>query len=130
MFNITVDPLRKMLRVETSGLGTVEEVAAFARQREATLDMQGWRSGEFCMLLNTIDNIAQPQDVMQALQNLLYDAPRKPHRLAVVKGGAVAGMQTRRVLTTDHAAHFATVVEAEEWLARCPPLAAGLEEAR
>ena len=122
MFNIYVDTVRRLIRVETSGLGTVEEVEAFARQEDAILDEKGWGSGDYVMLMHTLDTITQPQDVIQALQHLLHSRSRKPHRIAVVKGGAVAGMQTRRVLTTDHAVHFATVAEAEAWLAGCPPI--------
>jgi len=122
MFRITVEAERRLVLVETSGLGTVEEVAAFAKAEEATLRARDWGSGDFNMLLHTTDTIAQPQDVIQALQRHLHSNPRKPHRVAVVKGGAIAGMQTRRVLTSDHAAHFATIEEAENWLMRCPPI--------
>ena len=121
MFKITVEAERRFVLVETSGLGTVGEVAAFAREEEAILRTRGWNSGDFTMLMHTLDTIPQPQDVIQALQDHLHRNPRKPHRLAVVKGGAIAGMQTRRVLTSDHAAHFATIEEATEWLAKCPP---------
>lgn len=122
MFKIIVDAERRLLVVETSGLGTVEEVAIFAKEKEAILCASGWASRGFSILMHTLDTIPQPQSVIKALQEHLHSNSRKPHRIAVVKGGAIAGMQTRRILTNDDHAHFATIKEARDWLAASPPI--------
>ncbi len=116
MFTIEANHRRKLIRADVSGFWTAGEVQDFSDQEQRLIRSLGWSSGEFMLLVNTTDALIQPQEVVIAFQAILMNSPLKAARIAVVKGGSLSGMQTRRILIREGSAHFETIQEAEAWL--------------
>ena len=112
MFKIIPNRQRMSIKVETSGLGTIEEVVLFRRELEDVLAALGWRTNEYVFLMHTLDQVIQTQ----AFSNSLQTFPVPARRIAIVKSGALASLQSRRILDGSRSALFATLAEAEEWL--------------
>ena len=115
MFSIKPDRPHRIIRIESSGLGTVKEVRTFFEELEAVVTALGWRTGEYVTLLHTVDQVVQPQAVAQTIAELMRSFPIPARKVAIVKGGALAGLQTRRIID-ERSSMFETADEAEKWL--------------
>ena len=115
MFKIEADRQRRMIRVETSGLGTVDEVSSFYRNLEALLRKLGWRSGEYVTMMHTLDQVVQTQVVAQTISDLMQSFPIPSRKVALVRSGALAALLTRRIMD-ERTSMFESVKAAETWL--------------
>lgn len=117
MIVVTTEPERKLVRVVMSGLLTVAEVERFSRDEQAAVRAMGLRTGEFLLLVDTIGTQVHTREVTEAFQSLMLDSPLKARRIALVRMGTLAAMQSRRISTVrSYSEVFATAAEAEEWL--------------
>ncbi len=134
MYSITVDYTHRLIRAHLTGFWRVDDVHAFARDEQAAAARAGWQSHDFCLLIDTVGDVIQNQDVMAAFQAMVVNAPRKARRLAIVRQGALARLQTQRIARRrENARVFGTLDDAERWLAGpdslSPSLSAGLRRA-
>lgn len=121
MFSISVEPERKLIRAQMSGFLSPEEVADFSRQEQAAAAAMGCRSGEFLLLVDTVDCVIQSQEVVATFMHVVTTSPLKAGRIAIVRGNSLTRMQTQRIIVLrDEAAIFATLAEAERWLLEVP----------
>lgn len=117
MIAVTADPSRRLVRALMSGFLTVEEVHQFSRDEQAAVREMGLGSGEFLLLIIAQTDVVQTQEVMAAFQELIVTSTFKAARIATVRSGALARMQTRRVTSIrDDTAVFESVADAERWL--------------
>ncbi len=117
MIEVSVDPERKLVRAVLSGFLTVEEVERFSREEQEAVRAMGLGSGEFVLLVETSDSVAQTQEVVDCFQRLMVSSPLKARRIATVRSGALPTMQMRRITAIrGYAEVFETVEEAEAWL--------------
>ena len=117
LIEMDIDPDRKLVRARMSGLLTVHEVEAFSRQEQSLVRGMGLSSGEFYLLVETEGNVVQTQEVMDAFHNLARHSELKAKRIATVRAGALARMQSRRLSDVRSDTEvFNDVASAEEWL--------------
>ena len=99
------------------GMLTVEEVEAFSREEQAAARSMGAASGGFVLLVETIGNQVQTQEVMAAFGRLLQSSPLKAGKIATVRAGALTRMQSKRVMQQrSGTAVFDNVADARSWL--------------
>ena len=117
MITVTAEPHRKLVRARMSGLLTLAEVKTFGEEEQAAVRAMNLCSGEFFLLVDTVGNTVQTQEVVLAFRELVMNSALKAKRIAVVRAGALAGMQSRRIADarSDYEV-FPNVVEAEAWL--------------
>ncbi len=117
MITVTFDPERKLVRAVMCGLLTVEEVEQFSRDEQDAVRRMGLASGEFLLLIDTLTQQVQTQEVMDAFRALMLDSPLKARRIATVRQGVLNRMQSRRIVQVRSAAEvFDNVTDAEAWL--------------
>ena len=114
---MTSEPERKLVRAVMSDMLTLAEVERFSNEEQAAVRRMGLLSGEFVLLIETIGNLVQTQEVMEAFQALLGSSLLKARRIATVRDGVLTRMQTRRISKTrSNAEVFDTLAAAETWL--------------
>ncbi len=119
MIVVTAEPAHRRIRARMGGMLTLAEVQAFSVEEQQLVRSMGLKSGEFDLLVETIGNLVQTQEVIEALGRLMLDSPLKARRIATVRTGALTRMQTRRLATLrSNTEVFETSAEAEEWLAQ------------
>ena len=117
MIQVSAEPARKLVRATMGGLLTVAEVEQFSAEEQAAVREMGLGSGEFDLLVETLSNVVQTPEVMQAFAELLAHSPLKARKIATVRHGALTRMQSRRIgHVRSNYEVFATVEEAESWL--------------
>ena len=117
MITVTAEPARHLIRAVMGGMLTLDEVDDFSVREQAAVRRMGLASGAFDLLIETIGNMVQTQDVMNAFQQLIMASEFKARRIAVVRSGALVTMQSRRMtLLRPDVAVFEEVAAAEEWL--------------
>jgi hypothetical protein len=117
MITVEAEPLRKLVRARMSGLLTIAEVQAFGEAEQAAARAMGLGSGEFLLLVDTAGDTVQTQEVMLAFRDLMTNSPLKAGRIAVVRAGALTGMQSRRFSDIRSSYEvFSNVRDAEAWL--------------
>lgn len=118
MITVTAEPQHRRVRARMGGMLTVADVEAFSREEQAAARAMGAGSGEFDLLIETVGNHIQTQEVMQAFGALLHNSPLKARRIATVRDGVLTRMQSRRMMKERSGAEvFGSVAEAEAWLA-------------
>ena len=117
MIVVTSEPERRLVRAVMSDMLSVADVARFSREEQAAVRQMGLGSGEFLLLIETVGNVVQTQEVMDAFQALIATSPLKARKIATVRDGALTRMQSRRVSKIrSHAEVFDTLRAAETWL--------------
>ena len=117
MISVEAEPIHKLVRARMSGLLTLAEVQAFGEAEQAAARAMGLRSGEFLLLLDTAGDTVQTQEVMLAFRDLMTSSPLKARRIAVVRAGALTGIQSRRFANIRSSYQvFSNVRDAEAWL--------------
>lgn len=115
---ITTDASRRLVRARMGGLLTVAEVEAFSRAEQAAVAGMGCGTGEFDLLVETVGNTVQTQEVMDAFGALMLHSPLKARKIATVRDGVLTRMQSRRMSRLrSGSAVFDTLAAAEAWLA-------------
>jgi hypothetical protein len=117
MITVTTEPRRKLIRAKMSGLLSLPEVQAFGEEEQAAVRSMGLQSGEFLLLVETHGETVQTQEVMFAFRELVTNSELKAKRIAIVRTGALAGIQSRRLADarSDYEV-FTNTGDAEEWL--------------
>ncbi len=122
MIRVTSEPQRQLVRAIMSGMLTIEDVHDFSTEEQAAVRQMGLASGTFDLLVETIGNDVQTQDVMNAFQGLILQSEFKARRIAIVRGGALVRMQSRRMtMLRPDCAVFEHVDDAADWLAEARP---------
>lgn len=117
MITVTSEPRRRLVRAQMGGLLTIEDVQAFSQEEQRAVRDMGLRSGEFDLLVVTLGNVVQTQEVMQAFAVLMTSTPAKARKIAVVRDGALTRMQSRRVSgARPNYQVFDNVDDADTWL--------------
>lgn len=117
MIEVTFDTQKKLVRAVMAGLLSVEDVESFSRKEQDAVQTMGLSSSEFYLLVETRGDVVQSQDVATAFQNLMLNSPLKAKRIATVRAGALATLQTRRIGTVRSSVEvFNTTKDAEAWL--------------
>lgn len=114
-FTIDIDRKLKVVRIVLSGQLAASDIAGlFEAERAAVALIQG-QMGQHLLLIDARELGVQPQAVAQAMQSVLltHEAAR---RIALVVGGALMKMQTKRVMSGTDFQTFDTIDAAEEWL--------------
>lgn len=117
MFRFAIDPQRRLIRSWIEGFLSPEEVMEWSRQEQAAVVRLGCKSREFLLLVDTSHCAIQSQEVVALFQQLVANSRYKARRIALMQGGSLAKMQTRRVVAgTDYIQHFNDMNAAEAWL--------------
>ncbi len=126
MFRFSIDPRRKLIRSWIEGFLTTDQVMEWSRQEQAAVATLGCTSGEFLLLVDTSRCAIQSQDVVATFQKIIATSKHKARRIAIMQGGSLTKMQTRRIIAgKDYIEHFSDTEEAEAWLFAEAPHAAG-----
>jgi len=115
-FSVHTQSDRGLLILELSGFFTVEEVAAFAAERDAALATLGMPPNRHVTLCDVSECKIQPQDIVETFRAMLIDPRVAAARLAIVTGSSLARMQVRRLVDRPNLAFFPSRGEAERWL--------------
>ncbi len=125
MIRVTTEPHRRLVRAVMGGMLTIEEVDLFSREEQAAVRQMGLESGAFDLLVETIGNDVQTQEVMNAFQALITGT-FTARRIAIVRGGALVRMQSRRMtMLRPDCAVFEHVDDANDWLSEMAALPVG-----
>ena len=117
MIRVTTEPQRQLVRAVMGGMLTIEEVDAFSREEQAAVRQMGLQSGGFDLIVETIGNDVQTQEVVNAFQGLIMGSEFKARRIAIVRSGVLVRMQSRRMaLLRPDCAVFEHVDDANDWL--------------
>ena len=117
VIKVSAEPERKRVRAIMGGLLTVADVERFSAEEQAAVREMGLGSGEFDLLVETLSNVVQTLEVMEAFAKLLGDSPLKARKIATVRHGALTRMQSRRLAhVRSNYEVFGSVEEAEAWL--------------
>jgi hypothetical protein len=125
MYTFVIDPKRKLIRSWIEGFLTTQEVEEWSREEQAAVVTLGCKSGEFLLLVDTSRCAIQSQEVVALFQHIIANSTYKSRRIAIMQGGSLTKMQTRRIVAgNDHIRHFAATDEAEAWLFADEPVSA------
>lgn len=116
-FTIAVDRDRMMVRATLSGFFTVDAVERFARAEQAAVESLGCPPHHHLVLIDASKGQVHSKDVAEAFSRLVARSPLRARRIAVVSSGGLHRIQTRRILDAERSALFATLEEAERWIA-------------
>lgn len=112
----SVDPLRKLLRVEMMGFFTLAAVADYAKQRRGAFDRLGCGPGEHVTLCDIQACHVSSQDVLSAFATALNDPMTRARRIAFLTDSALMRQQIRRMVDDDRARCFENESAALAWL--------------
>jgi hypothetical protein len=116
MYQITTDPLRKLVRLKLRGMLTREQVTQLYKEEHRLIQEMGCRLGEHLCIVDLTDCPLQVQEVAQAFKSQV-GSPAKARRLAMYTGNALGRMQARRIARERvDVAIFERREEAEGWL--------------
>ena len=96
MIQVTAEPERKLVRARMGGLLSIADVERFSADEQEAVRGMGLGSGEY-LLVETLGNVVQTLEVMEAFARLLADSPLKARKIATVRRGALTKMQSRRI---------------------------------
>ena len=116
MFTITTDQARKLMTVTMVGFLTPEDAASCAAQVQTSAAAAGWRTGEFLLLVDSLESSVQAQPVIEAFQAGIAASSLRARKIAVLSTSSLARMQTKRIVSGKVAGLFENRAEAEEWL--------------
>jgi len=116
VFTITADESRKLMTVTMSGFLTPEDATSCAAQVQTNAAANGWRTGEFLLLVDSLESSVQSQSVIEAFQAGIATSSLRARKIAVLSTSSLARMQTKRVITGKVAGMFGSRADAEEWL--------------
>jgi hypothetical protein len=116
MYEITTEPLRKLVRLKLTGMLTPEQVSQLYREEHRAIKAMGCQLGHHLCIVDLTSCPLQVQDVARAFQSEIGSAA-KARRLALYTGDALGRMQARRIARErDDVAIFELQAEAEAWL--------------
>lgn len=117
MIKVSVEPANKLVHAVLGDMLSVHDVAEFSRLEQAAARSLGVGSGGFVLLIETVGNLVQTQDVMGAFSRIIADSPLKAARIAVVRDGVLTRMQSTRVMKErGDTAVFDNAPDARAWL--------------
>jgi hypothetical protein len=117
MIIVETDPGRKLVRATMSGLLSLAEVKIFGEEEQKAVRSMGLASGEFFLLVDAIGETVQTQEVALAFGELVSNSALKAERIAIVRSGVLASMQSRRIAgSRSNYEVFGSVADAEAWL--------------
>jgi hypothetical protein len=116
VFTITTDEARKLMTVTMSGFLTPEDATSCAAQVQISAAAIGWRTGEFLLLVDSLESSVQSQSVIEAFQAGIAASSLRARKIAVLSTSSLARMQTKRIVTGKVAGMFENRAEAEQWL--------------
>lgn len=117
MFRFEIDPAHKLVRSWIDGFLTIDEVMEWSRQEQAAVVTLGCKSREFLLLVDTSRCAIQSQDVVTLFQQLITKSKYKARRIAIMRGGSLIKMQSRRIAAgADYVQLFDETADAERWL--------------
>jgi hypothetical protein len=114
-FTIDTDRKNRIVRVGLGGqLAVLDVTGLFEAERAAVASMHV-KMGQHLMLIDARELGVQSQAVVRAMQDVLitHEAAR---RIALVVGGALLKMQTKRVMSGTEFRIFDAIADAERWL--------------
>ena len=114
---VETDPGRKLVRATMSGLLSLAEVKILGEEEQKAVRSMGLASGEFFLLVDAIGETVQTQEVAIAFGELISNSALKARRIAIVRSGVLASMQSRRIAAArpNHEV-FGNVADAKAWL--------------
>lgn len=115
MFSISISP-PDIVVVRASGMFDQAELARLDEAMQVALAKIGRVHGGHRMLIDNRDAPAQTQEIAALFKNMLYDSPRPALATAVVAGGSISRLQTRRVIDRGDVRLFDEQDEALGWL--------------
>lgn len=118
MIQISSLPFRQLVIAELSGFLSVQDVTDFEQQKTAAARSMGLGSGEFDVLVDTMQCAIQPQEVIAAFQHMIANTTCRARRVALVHAASLARMQAQRALNRENVALVDSRAEALEWLDR------------
>ena len=121
MFTSATDEARKLMTVTMAGFLTPEDATSCAVQVQTSAAAMGWRTGEFLLLVDSLESSVQAQPVIEAFQAGIAASSLRARKIAVLSTSSLARMQTKRIVSGKVAAMFETRADAEEWLFADPP---------
>jgi hypothetical protein len=116
MFRIECDPSRRLILATLRGFMSVAEVADFHRQEQKLVKSMDWRSGEYVLVVDTVEAVIQSKEVVEAFVGIADKSPYRAQRISVVRGSALTRIQTQRILRNrENSAVFQNIVDAKAW---------------
>lgn len=118
MFTINCDRKAALMTVELSGFATAAEAEQYQQQRVAAAEGQGWRGGDYSLLIDATAMLVATQDVVDAYRSISANRVRPARRFAVVLKSQLLRFQAARALAevAGKAAIFPNRAGAMTWL--------------
>lgn len=115
MYQLSIDPARKLCRVSCDGMLTPDDVARFYAEQRAGLTAAGRRPGDHVTLC---DMRAFPIQSQASFALILKESGSAigPRRAAMVTGTSPVRLQLRRLARPGRIELFETIEAAEAWL--------------
>ena len=114
MYTIATDAVRNLVRVDLSGLLTVDEVATHIAELRGVM-LQDRIRADYGIIIDLSACSVQTQDMVAAMAKHMATLP-KAGSIAVVCTTVLARMQARRLFKQDHARVVTTSEEALAWV--------------
>jgi hypothetical protein len=121
MITVTADKTRKLITLTMTGFTTPEEATSGSAQVQITAATNGWRTGEFFLIVDQLEGLVQSQSAMEAFQAGIAAASLRARKIAVLSTSSLARLQSKRIAGGEVAAMFENRSDAEEWLFADPP---------
>lgn len=118
MIQVKSLPFRQLIIAELSGFLSVKDVQDFERQKAAAVRDMGLSSGQFDIMVDTVNCSIQPQDVIAAFRNMVVNTTCRARRVALIRAGSLAGAQAQRALARENVVLVDSRTEALDWLSR------------
>lgn len=116
MFELTLDPVAKILRLETTGYLTVDDVQDYRRRLARMVDESRRRFGHVRILVDSTDGRVQSAAVIDAFGAVPSVVTGSGDRMAVAVGSTLALLQVRRALKSEQEHAFLSMDAALTWL--------------
>ncbi|MDO7842084.1 hypothetical protein [Sphingomonas immobilis] len=116
MLELTLDPVAKILKLETTGYLTVEDVRRYRYELLHMASQARERFGRVRMYVDSTDGRVQPANVIAEFADLPSIIQGPDDRMAVAVGSALSLLQVKRSVKSDQERAFLTPEEALDWL--------------
>lgn len=116
MLELTLDLVTKILRFETTGYLTVEDVHDYYQRLTRLADESRRRFGHVRILVDSTDGRVQPGAVIDAFGAAPTIITAPGDRMAVAVGSTLALLQVRRALKSEREHAFLSIDAALTWL--------------
>lgn len=122
-FDIHVDPVTSLVRIDLAGFFTVETLERFVATRAMAYQQLRCRPNQHLSLTDIRGMKIQSQEIVAAFGAILADPAYRSRRLAFVVASSLARMQLQRAIGTRDARCFTDPEEAERWVLSGDPVA-------